>query len=308
MYTAENWPICCKMNFGGTTEDGQPTAQAPVEVWRDQLLQVKELGFTAIDPVDDWLCIGDLPEERFQELKALLAEMELSVPAVSIGRKSIVDAEHGDNNLAMVHRTIDRAAELGAGIVDIGFMQGLGPKQAKALWFWLEDDGHHDDPALRGKAIVRVRELADHAQDKGLEISLEMYEDTFIGTPEEAVAFLKDVNHPAVGLNPDLGNLIRLHRPMPGYAAMHEQVLPYSNYWHIKNYIRDEDPATGSYMSAPAPLKYGTVDYRAMIRRALKLGYTGPFMTEHYGSDWLGVGAENMEYIRSVLRAALRTA
>ena len=58
-------------------------------------------------------------------------------------------------------------------------------------------------------------------------------------------------------------------------------------------------------MSAPVPLKYGTINYRAVIRKALKLGYTGPFMVEHYGSDWLGVGAENAEYIRDVLRSAL---
>ena len=59
-------------------------------------------------------------------------------------------------------------------------------------------------------------------------------------------------------------------------------------------------------MSAPVPLKYGTIDYRKMIRRALQLGFKGPFMVEHYGSDWLGVGAENMRYIREVLRSALR--
>ena len=138
-----------------------------------------------------------------------------------------------------------------------------------------------------------------------MQISLEMYEDTFLGTPEGAVQFLKDVDHAAVGINPDVGNLIRLHRPMPKGEDMYDIVLPYANYWHIKNYIRDEDPTTGSYMSAPVPLKYGTINYRAVIRKALKLGYTGPFMVEHYGSDWLGVGAENAEYIRDVLRSAL---
>lgn len=58
-------------------------------------------------------------------------------------------------------------------------------------------------------------------------------------------------------------------------------------------------------MSVPVPLKYGTINYRAVIRKALKLGYTGPFMVEHYGSDWLGVGVENAEYIRDVIRSYL---
>lgn len=305
MTTAEAWPIACKINFGGFTEDGTPIAEASADAWREQLIQVAELGFNYIDPMDDWVPVAELGPERYAEFKQVLADTGLRVAAISIGRNSVVDVEHGERNVATIHRTIDRAADLGATIVNIGFQQAITPAQQKALWFWLAE-GHHDDPALRPLAIERVRELADHAQKLGLQIALEMYEDTYVGTPDDAVSFLKDVDHPAVGINPDIGNLIRLHRPMPTFVEMHEKVLLYANYWHIKNYIRDEDPATGSYMSAPVPLKYGTINYRQMIRRALQLGYTGPFMTEHYGSDWLGVGAENAEYIRSILRSYLR--
>ncbi|MGJ9462072.1 sugar phosphate isomerase/epimerase family protein [Actinotignum sp. GS-2025g] len=305
MYTAEGWPIAAKMNFGSFAEDGTPIMEASPDVWRDQLLQVAELGFEWFDPMDDWINLGKISDEKFEVFQKLLDETGLRCPAVSIGRASVVDTEKGEENLAMVHATIDRAAALGATIINVGFQQALTEPQKKALWFWLAE-GHVDDPALRDLAIERIRDLGDHAQRVGMEVSLEMYEDTYVGTPDDAVSFCKDVNHPAVGINPDLGNLIRLHRPMEKYEDMHEKVLPYANYWHIKNYIRDEDPETGSYMSAPVPLKYGTIDYRKMIRRALQLGFTGPFMVEHYGSDWLGVGAENMRYIREVLRSALR--
>jgi len=190
-------------------------------------------------------------------------------------------------------------------VVNTGFMQAVTPAQSDALWFWLID-GHKDDPALRPLAVERIRELGMHAEKNGVQLSLEMYEDTFIGTPDEAVAFVTDVGHPSVGLNPDLGNLIRLHRPMPGFMEMFEKVLPYANFWHIKNYLRDEDPQTGSYASAPMPLKTGIINYRVVIRRALELGYSGPFCCEHYGSDSLGVCAENREYITGVLTSALR--
>ncbi len=303
MFTAENWPIACKINFGPTDDDGTPIGSAPVGTWEEQLLQVAELGFRHIDPMDDWIPIADLSEPRYREFRALLERLGLGVAAISIGRNSVVDRDQGARNLATIHRTIDRAADLGATIVNIGFQQALAPEQKTALWFWLAP-GHVDDPALRPLAIERVRDLADHAQRVGVQISLEMYEDTYCGTPEDAVAFWRDVDHSAVGLNPDIGNLIRLHRPMPDYRTMYDAVLPYANYWHIKNYLRDEDPATGAYFSAPVPLEYGVVDYRTVIRRALRLGYAGPFMTEHYGSDWLGVGARNAEYIRSVLRGA----
>jgi sugar phosphate isomerase/epimerase len=186
-------------------------------------------------------------------------------------------------------------------------MQDLLPAQQKALWFWLEE-GYHDpdDQAVRAVAVARIRELAEHAAAVGIEISLEMYEDTYIGTPDEAVAFLRDVDHPAVGLNPDLGNLVRLHREIEDIPTMHAKVLPYTNFWHIKNYLRDIDPASGVVTSFPVPLVMGIINYRQQIRLALKHGFSGPFVCEHYGSDSLGVAALNREYIKGVLRSALK--
>lgn len=303
MYTADNWPIAAKMNFGNTADDGTPLAEAPVSAWADHLEQVVGEGFHAIDPIDDWLLIGELSEERFAELKNLVESYDLAVPGVSFGRRSLVDREHGEEHLAMMHRALDRSAELGAKILNIGFMQPLTAEQQQAMWFW-HAQGHVDDPALRPLAIERVRELADHAQRNGMEIALEMYEDTYVGTAEDAVAFVKDCDHPAVGINPDVGNLVRLHRPVPDYKEIFEAVLPYSNYWHIKNYIRDEDSATGAYFSAPASLEDGWIDYRWVIRKALALGYRGAFQAEHYGGDWLGNGARNARYIRGVLQSS----
>lgn len=305
MYDAENWPIACKVNFGPYSEDGVPIMEAPEDVWADQMWQIADLGFKHIDPMDDWINVAELDEAGFARFKKLLAEHDLSVAGISIGRNSVIDAERGPENVKMIEKTIERAPELGANIVNVGFQQGLWPAQQQALWFWLAE-GYSDPEHLRDLAIERVRYLADKAEAVGVQLSLEIYEDTFCGTPEGAVEFLKQVDHPAVGINPDIGNLIRLHRPMPSYRSMYETVLPYANYWHIKNYLRDEDPATGAYFSAPVPLEYGVIDYRFIIRRALLLGYQGAFMTEHYGSDWLGVGAQNARYIRSVLRQAKR--
>lgn len=311
MFTADHWPIAGNMlAFGATTPDGVPTWEASAEYWADCLRQMRDLGFDHIDPTDAWLPLQKLTDERLEEFKKVLADEGLGISSISMTRNSVVDAEHGERNLADAHRLIDIAPQFGATIVNTGFMQALKPAQAKALWFWLEE-GHHDDPALRPLAIERIRELGDHAAANGIQLSLEMYEDTFVGTPEKAVAFLKDVDHAAVGLNPDLGNLVRLHRPLTELGGtpdeMYEKVLPYSNFWHIKSYTRDEDPATGSYSTVPVPLKYGAINYRRIIRRALELGYTGPFCCEHYGSDSIGVCAENREYIKQVLHSAQKS-
>jgi sugar phosphate isomerase/epimerase len=306
MFTAQDWPIACNMlSFGSAAPDGRPIGEAPASVWAAQMREVRELGFDYIDPTDGWVPLATLSDERVREFQKVLADEGLAISSISMTRNSVVDVEHGEANLAMAHRLIDLAPEFGASVVNTGFMQAVTPAQEKALWFWLAE-GHQDDPALRPLAVERIRELGEHAERNGIQISLEMYEDTYVGTADDAVAFVTDVDHPAVGLNPDIGNLVRLHRPMPGFMEMFEKVLPYANFWHIKNYSRDEDPQTGSYASAPMPLKTGIINYRTVIRRALELGYSGPFCCEHYGSDSLGVCAENREYITQVLTSALR--
>ena len=305
MHSAHTWPISANMlSFGNRAPGGGHIKDAPATVWASQLRQVRELGFDYIDPTDAWVPLAALSDPRIEEFRTVLQDEGLAISSISMTRNSVVDVENGVQNLADAHRLIDLAPSFGATIVNTGFMQAITPEQSEHIWFWLVE-GHVDDPALRDLALERVRALGDHARSNGIELSLEMYEDTFIGTPDEGVQFIRDVNHDAVGLNPDLGNLIRLHRPMPHYSEMFAKVLPYSNFWHIKNYSRDHDPATGAYSSAPLPLKYGYINYRQMIRLALELGYSGPFCCEHYGSDSLGVCAENREYIHQVLTSAL---
>ena len=305
MYSAHTWPIAANMlSFGNRAPDGGHIKDAPAHVWASQLRQVRELGFDFIDPTDAWVPLAALSDGRVEEFRTVLGDEGLAISSISMTRNSVVDVRDGQRNLDDAHRLIDLAPSFGATIVNTGFMQAITAEQSEQIWFWLVE-GHVDDPALRDVAITRIRELGDHARANGIALSLEMYEDTYIGTPDEAVRFIRDVDHEAVGLNPDLGNLIRLHRPMPHFSEMYAKVLPYSNFWHIKNYSRDFDPATGAYSSAPLPLKYGYINYRQMIRLAIELGYTGPFCCEHYGSDSLGVCAENREYIQQVLTSAL---
>jgi sugar phosphate isomerase/epimerase len=295
------------LSFGAVSPDGVPNVDAPASSWASQLQEVVDEGFDFVDPTDAWLSIGELSDQRFAEFVKVVSDVGLKIPSISTTRRSVIDPKRGIDYLRIGHVLIERAPALGSTIVNFGLMQDLLPAQQKALWFWLEE-GYHDpdDPELRSLAVARIRELAEHAASVGIEISLEMYEDTYIGTADEAVRFLKDVDHPAVGLNPDLGNLVRLHREIEDIPTMHAKVLPYTNFWHIKNYLRDVDPASGVVTSFPVPLVMGIINYRVQIRQALKCGFHGPFVCEHYGSDSLGVAAINREYIKGVLRSALR--
>ena len=146
-----------------------------------------------------------------------------------------------------------------------------------------------------------IRELAEHAQSNGQQITLEMYEDTYVGTADGAIGFLDEVGHDACGLNPDIGNFVRLHRPLEPVDEMLDKLLPHTNYWHVKNYFRTEDATSGMIVTAPAPMEFGVINYRKVIRMAIAAGFRGAFCTEHYGGDGLSVSATNREYIRRIL-------
>lgn len=263
---------------------------------------VARLGFTEVDPTDTWVQVADLSPSRLADFQAVVTDAGLTIPAISTSRRSVMDPVHGKDNLDYSHRLLDVAAQLGASVVSFGFFQALTPAQQKALWFWLEDGWRDDEsPEARGRAASLIRELAAHAHDNGQQITLEVYEDTYVGTAESAVRFLEEVGHDACGLNPDIGNLIRLHRPVEPVQDMLDKLLPHANYWHVKNYLRDEDPSTGQVATFPAPMDSGLINYRAAIAQAVALGFRGAFLCEHYGGDAVTMIARNRAYIRDLL-------
>jgi sugar phosphate isomerase/epimerase len=302
-YTAEGWPIAAAMlPFGNKDSRGGPIHDAEPEEWAKHLRLVRRIGFTELDPTDTWVRVGDLSPERLSDFKSVLSDVGLTIPAISTSRRSVMDPEHGEEYLAYSHRLLDKAAELGVPIVSFGFFQAFSEEQERALWFWLADGWHDDEsPEARSRAASLIRELAEHAASNGQQITLEMYEDTYVGTCDGAVQFLKEIGHDACGLNPDIGNFIRLHRPIEPVQDMLDKVLPYANYWHVKNYLRDEDPATGQVMTFPVPMEFGLINYRAAISQALDLGFRGAFLCEHYGSDAITVIGKNRTYIRDIL-------
>lgn len=297
-FPSDRWPIAAAMLPFPSAHD------ASADTWHDHLSEVAFEGFTEVDVTDSWVRVGDLEPSRLAELAAVLRSTNLHPEAVSAIRRSVIDPEHGDDNLAYSHRTIDAAAELGCSVVSVGLHRPLTEAQRQVLWFWTVDGPRDDDSTETWQlAVTRLRELGEHAADAGVALSLEMYEDTLLGSAQSAVRLVNDIAHPSVGLNPDLGNLFRLHRDIEGFAEAVETCLPVSNYWHVKNYHRDTDPS-GAVVAVPAPMYAGSMNYRQAIKTALDVGFSGAFCVEHYGGDGLSVMAENRTYLRKILAVA----
>jgi sugar phosphate isomerase/epimerase len=302
-YTAADWPIAAAMlPFPATTTSGVSIQDADERVWASAFAEVAHAGFTEVDLTDSWVKPGDLAPERLESLGAAARGAGLDPVAISAIRRSVIDPVDWEDNLAYSHRSIDAGAALGCSVVSVGLHRPLTAGQKDALWFWTVDGPKDsDDAETWSNAVTRLRELGDHAASVGVQLSLEMYEDTLLGTADSAVRLVNDIAHDAVGLNPDLGNLQRLHRPVEPFLEAVAKCLPVSNYWHVKSYYRIEDATTGTILSAPAPMESGSMNYRAAIKMAVNAGYTGAFCVEHYGGDGLSVSARNRDYLRGLL-------
>ena len=301
--SASNWPIAAAMlPYSAHTRDGVPIEQAGPDLWFATLAEVAHEGFDAVDFTDSWLRVAELSESGLTDLTGVCEGLSLAPVAVSVIRRSVIDPETGDENLAYSHRAIDAAARLGCEVVSVGLHRPLNEAQRNAPWFWTvqgpKDDRSDESWQL---AVKRLQELGDHAADAGLKLSLEMYEDTLLGDAASAVQLVLDIDREAVGLNPDLGNLYRLHRPIQPFLDDVAMCAPHTNYWHVKSYSRFEDTTTGLVMTAPAAMETGSMNYREAIRIALLAGFDGPFCVEHYGGDGLAVSARNRDYIRGLL-------
>ncbi len=308
VWTADEWPIgAALIQFPSVAPDGTSVQDAGPDHWTKVFAEVSACGFRHVDITDSWLRPGDLEPEGRATLARCLKGADLGVSAISVVRRSVIDPVGGEGNLAYALRTVQAAAEIGAPVVCLGLHRPLLPPQLDAEWFWTQPGAVDplDDPKAFDLAVARFSEVGQLAADLGVEVSLEMYEDTFLGTSDGCLRMVDAIDLSNVGLNPDIGNIVRLHRPVEAWEDMLRRTLPRSNYWHVKNYYRDHDPATGAYFSVPAPLESGFINYRRAIEMALAAGFSGPICTEHYGGDGLGVSATNHRYLRDLLRTKL---
>ncbi len=300
-YTAENWPITAALlQFPGTDAQGTHINDAEASAWAEVLTEVKDAGFTNADLTDSWVRPGDLSSARLAEFKQTADNVGIGIPVISAIRRSVIEEGTGKRTWPTATAPSTPPPSLAARLSPSGCTRPSPPSSRSSSGSG-PSKGYKDpvgDKETWGKAVTRLRELGRHAAEVGVLLSLEMYEDTYLGTADSSVQLVQDIGLANVGLNPDIGNLIRLHRPIEDWREMVAKTLPYSNYWHMKNYIRDEDVARDTYVAMPAPMESGLINYREAFKVALSVGFQGILCTEHYGGDGLSVTASNQDYLR----------
>lgn len=302
-FAAAAWPIAAAMlQFVSITRSGVPTRDATSQEWCSLLAPIAAEGFDAVELSNRWLDLTELSPVRLAELRDACSSLGLAIPGYLVSSRSIIDPERGAENVVYTRASITAAAELGVPTVCVG-LHSVAPRQPSGpRWFWTVPGSTYARQSGQRDFVVKTfRELGQHARELGVQLSIEMYPDTEVGTAERAVQLIADIAEPAVGLNPDLGNLIRVQDAVEDWETVALRTLPLTNYWHVKNYSRAEVPSQDLVLTTPAPLELGMVDYRKALRYAVSVGFSGTIVAEHYGGDGLGVSATNREYLRRLL-------
>ena len=154
--TPANWPIAAAMiPFSGAAPSDVPPGELHPDVWRRPLAQVAHAGFREVDLTDSWVKVADLTPAQREDVRATLAELGLSVPAISTARCSVIDPRDAEENLAYSHRLIDVAPEFGTDTVSFGLFEALTDRQKQMLWFWTVPGASND---RRPRAVAGMRD------------------------------------------------------------------------------------------------------------------------------------------------------
>ena len=279
---------------------GEPLALAGLNAWVGALLPFHQVGFHGVEIHDGWLPFPQFTPSEVDTLRTALAETSLRAPSVAIARKSVIEPGLEDSHLEYTLRGLEVAHELGASLVCLGLHPILTTAQKATNLFWSEP-GRKDstDPETWATAVRHLKAIARRAETLGLEVSLELYEDTLLGTVDSCLKLLSDIDSPIVGLNPDIGNLLRLDRPVDHWRELLEALLPASNYWHVKNYTRVE--TASGFQIEPTTLENGVIDYPQALALAEQGGFDGLIVCEQYSDDWLEVLQANRIFLEGLL-------
>lgn len=191
------------------------------------------------------------------EITAILAEHELEVAAIGSGAVAMIlgqtllhpDASAAAQAEARLGEMIGFAERVGAGLVTIGGFRG---RQASAP----------PDAPARLAAILRT--AADHAAALGVRLAIEplnRYEADLVNTAEQGLAFLAEVDHPAVGL---LLDTFHANIEERSWDTPFRRLMQAGKLWHV--HLGDNNRL---------PPGEGMIDFARVVDILKEVGYDG---------------------------------
>lgn len=267
---------------------------------RQFLAKVKEIGFDGIE-----LPAMNLADAAVDTLRAELEDA--GVPCVAIrGGGGAAHPRVAAANKKRMEDAVHFAAKVGASVVNSTVTtppRESGKKGTYRGESVSQGSSRYASEADYERTASAVTDVANIAADLGVEISIEVHQNSIVDNSWSALHLLGLIDAPNVGINPDLGNIYWTYDiPEESCEDAIVALAPHVNYWHCKSLYRVHIPDLETAIYVQAPLPDGEIDYRFAIAALLDAGYDGYLAIEgvRYG-DGFHQDGRSVAYVKSVL-------
>ena len=267
---------------------------------RQFLAKVKEIGFDGIE-----LPAMNLADAAVDTLRAELEDA--GVPCVAIrGGGGAAHPRVAAANKKRMEDAVRFAAKIGARVVNStvttpprdpggkGTYRGESVSQGSSRYASTTDYEH---------TANAVTDVANIAADLGVEISIEVHQNSIADNSWSALHLLELIDASNVGINPDLGNIYWTYDiPEESCEEAIVALAPHVNYWHCKSLCRVHIPDLEKAIYVQVPLPDGEIDYRFAIAALLDVGYEGYLAIEGVrDGDAFHQDGRSVAYVKSLL-------
>ena len=246
---------------------GEPGAHYPnlrVEALREEIAWAREFGFTGLQI--GWR--GEAPVEPVA-IADVFGQEGVEIVAAS-AYTDFLSAEHSwpCKDLAAVKQMIAAAADMGTDTV--------------VTW-----GGFGESTNRESRQVVRaaLSEAADVAEEQGVKIAIELYDQCVYGTVEEICRLASDLGTPALGVMMDPPNTMKESDldDLPEYYA---RIINGAGTRLFRAHAKDV-LFEGGERKLPGPGQ-GQQDYVAYIRTLADAGFDGHLLIEHVNRETVG--------------------
>ena len=260
----------------------------------------KKIGFDGIE-----LPAMNLPDAEAATFRSELEDAGMPCVAIRGGGGAAHPRVAAGNKQNMIN-AVHFAAKIGAGVVNSTVTtpprdpDGKGTYRGASVSQGSSRLASAVDYERTAKA---VSEVAGIAADQGVEISIEIHQNSIADNSWSALHLLELIDAPNVGVNPDLGNIYWTYDiPEESCEAAIAALASHVNYWHCKSLYRVHIPDLETAIYVQAPLPDGEIDYRFAIAALLDVNYDGYLAIEGVrDGDQFHQDGRSVAYVKSVL-------